>query len=218
MSDYRPVWILDPRSMKRLVFALRHVNGGLLYAGSTHAVMEAYPDTATNDVDQADVDPTNDLFDYLHLPEGVPIRQTGGGVITEDVDAKLTGYLPDGYGSSVELELIDCVCAGEVWFVFRVVGPTGHREIAVCEDSPIMTYHAMNEWSDGYVSNVPTDATNLPYRRGGALDGSGTGMGGDVHPDLDGLWMTDDAVRAAESYLRYRLHAEGYEVDLGAVD
>ena len=103
---------------------------------------------------------------------------------------------PDGQGS-VTLELIDGTAAGGAWLVFEIVG-SSHQHLvgrticcsadyAVNKEGYDCHYVAGREWDDGFVSNASCDDTSLPYTRLGARDGPGTGMGGEVLPELHSI-------------------------------
>ena len=96
----------------------------------------------------------------------------------------------------VELKLVGGTAAGTAWYLFeivaagcpdRIVPPANIVGKYLCIGDADLTYHSRREWDDGFVSNASIDADDLPYREGGEPDGSGTGMGGDIVLELDGL-------------------------------
>lgn len=115
-----------------------------------------------------------------------------GSFQTDGLPARCTADSPYFH---IELEFAGGTAAGGPWLNFIIVDCIDQDLVGkeICCSSDVhdgferCTYSARREWDDGFVSNAPLDAEGLPYREGGTPDGSGTPMGGEVIPDLDGM-------------------------------
>ena len=124
--------------------------------------------------------------------------------VDDNTEYDANGELPDSDGTlgdaigktfrslshpDIELECVDGYGAGCCWWIFEIKnGVHAGKTICIKENgTDPMKYRACQEWDDGAVSNTNKDQIELPYREGEAPDGTGTGMGGYIIPELDGL-------------------------------